>query len=220
VNEPKDAALPTEVTAPVRLALVVTLLAVNEVAVPVMFVPTSADGVPRAGVTRVGDVLRTLLPDPVLVVTPVPPEVTGRAVARVKEENEVTASITLVPSHISTITLPLGTEIPVPAVVFNVTAKPPVVAFLKKYSLLAVGTITFLATVRATEETMLIKAYRASFAVEPSPLVNVLSASTIEIDSYPATASSIRDVKSVFVRFPQLPEFSPVACRISFSDGV
>jgi hypothetical protein len=80
--------------------------------------------------------------------------------------------------------------------------------------------MTFLATVRATEETMLTKAYRASFAAEPSPLVSVLSASVIEIDSYPATAMSTRDVKSEFVSVPQLPEFSPVACRISFSDGV
>ena len=46
-------ALPTEVTAPVRFAFVVTLLAVNAVAVPVMFVPTSAVGVPSAGVTSV-----------------------------------------------------------------------------------------------------------------------------------------------------------------------
>ena len=93
VNEPSEAALPTEVTAPVKLAFVVTVVAVVAVvavaafppilspaAVPVMFVPTSAEGVPRAGVTSVGDVLRTLFPDPVLVVTPVPPEATGSAV--------------------------------------------------------------------------------------------------------------------------------------------
>ena len=47
-------ALPTDVTIPVRLALVVTLLAVKAVAVPVMLVPTNADGVPRAGVMSVG----------------------------------------------------------------------------------------------------------------------------------------------------------------------
>ena len=42
------AALPTEVASPVKLALVVTLLAVKAVAVPVMFVPVKATGVPNA----------------------------------------------------------------------------------------------------------------------------------------------------------------------------
>jgi hypothetical protein len=37
VNEPKDVALPTEVTAPVRFAFVVTFPAVSPAAVPVMF---------------------------------------------------------------------------------------------------------------------------------------------------------------------------------------
>ena len=54
MNEPSDVALPTEVTAPVRLAFVVTFPAVRPAAVPVMFVPTSAVGVPSAGVTSVG----------------------------------------------------------------------------------------------------------------------------------------------------------------------
>ena len=80
VNEPSEAALPTEVTAPVKLALVVTLPAVSPAAVPVMFVPTKADGVPSAGVTNVGELLRTTLVVPVLVVTPVPPFRTGNAV--------------------------------------------------------------------------------------------------------------------------------------------
>jgi len=73
LNDPSDVALPTLVTAPVRFALVVTLPAVKPAAVPVMFVPTKADGVPSAGVTRVGDVDKTTLPEPVEVVTPVPP---------------------------------------------------------------------------------------------------------------------------------------------------
>ena len=47
-------------------------------AVPVMFVPTKAVGVPRAGVTSVGLVLKTVLPVPVEVATPVPPLATGR----------------------------------------------------------------------------------------------------------------------------------------------
>jgi hypothetical protein len=35
-------------------------------------------GVPNAGVTKVGEVLRTTLPEPVDVVTPVPPFATGK----------------------------------------------------------------------------------------------------------------------------------------------
>jgi hypothetical protein len=69
LNEPKDVALPTEVTAPVKLALVVTLPAVRPEAVPVMFVPTKADGVPRAGVTKVGLLANTKEPVPVSSVT-------------------------------------------------------------------------------------------------------------------------------------------------------
>jgi hypothetical protein len=69
LNEPKDVALPTEVTAPVKLALVVTLPAVRPEAVPVMFVPTKADGVPKAGVTKVGLLANTKAPDPVSSVT-------------------------------------------------------------------------------------------------------------------------------------------------------
>jgi hypothetical protein len=43
-------------------------------------VATPEVGVPRSGVTSVGEVLKTTLPVPVLVVTPVPPLRTGRAV--------------------------------------------------------------------------------------------------------------------------------------------
>jgi len=82
VNEPKDVALPTEVTAPVKLAFVVTLPAVKPDAVPVIFVPTNADGVPKAGVTKVGEFDNTLLPVPVEVVTPVPPCKTVKAVVK------------------------------------------------------------------------------------------------------------------------------------------
>ena len=68
VIDPNDVALPTLVTAPVKLALVVTLPAVKPAAVPVMFVPTNALGVPRAGVTNVGDVAKAnTVPVPVVV---------------------------------------------------------------------------------------------------------------------------------------------------------
>lgn len=69
VNDPSTVALPDEVTAPVKLALVVTLPAVKPEAVPVMLVPTKADGVPKAGVTNVGEVANTKAPEPVSSVT-------------------------------------------------------------------------------------------------------------------------------------------------------
>ena len=64
VNDPSDAALPTEVTIPVKLALVVTLPAVKEAPVPVMLVPTSADGVPKFGVVKTGLVVYATTPVP------------------------------------------------------------------------------------------------------------------------------------------------------------
>ena len=60
----KVVALPTEVTSPVKLALVVTVPAVRLAAVPVILVPTNVLGVPRLGVTSVGEVANTTLPDP------------------------------------------------------------------------------------------------------------------------------------------------------------
>src|SRR3990167_3865343 len=67
VCEPNEVVLPTLVTTPLRLALVVTVPAVKFAAVPDMLVPTSADGVPSAGVTRVAEVERTTSPVPVQV---------------------------------------------------------------------------------------------------------------------------------------------------------
>ena len=64
VNDPREAAFPTDVIMPVRLALVVTVPAVKPAAVPVMFVPTSVDGVPRLGVTSVGASENTAVPVP------------------------------------------------------------------------------------------------------------------------------------------------------------
>jgi len=104
LNEPREVAFPTEVTAPVKLAFVVTLPAVRPEAVPVMFVPTNALGVPKAGVTKVGEVANTAAPLPVSsvkaaakfallgvakkVATPVPnpdtPVLIGKPVAFVK----------------------------------------------------------------------------------------------------------------------------------------
>lgn len=48
---------------------------------PVHEVKVPEEGVPRTGVTNVGEVLNTLLPEPVEVVTPVPPAKTGKVPA-------------------------------------------------------------------------------------------------------------------------------------------
>lgn len=48
-----------------------------EIGRPVQLVNVPDDGVPRTGVTKVGDVDKTTLPDPVEDVTPVPPLATG-----------------------------------------------------------------------------------------------------------------------------------------------
>ena len=58
-------ALPVDVTSPVRFAFVVTVPAVKPAAVPVMLVPTKVLGVPRFGVTKVGEVANTARPVPV-----------------------------------------------------------------------------------------------------------------------------------------------------------
>jgi len=70
---------------PVEVATPVPPLATGKVPVtpvvigkPVQLVKTPAEGVPMFGVVNAGLVERTLLPEPVLVVTPVPPLATGR----------------------------------------------------------------------------------------------------------------------------------------------
>ena len=50
---------------------------------PVALVKTAAEGVPRAGVTKVGLVARTTAPEPVEVVPPVPPLATAKVPATV-----------------------------------------------------------------------------------------------------------------------------------------
>lgn len=56
---------PIELISPVKFALVVTVPAVRPAAVPVIFVPTRADGVHNAGVMSVGLVANTADPLPV-----------------------------------------------------------------------------------------------------------------------------------------------------------
>jgi hypothetical protein len=65
VNEPSDVVLPTDVIAPVRFALVVTVPAVSPAAVPVMLVPTRVEGVPKFGETSIGELAKTRAPVPV-----------------------------------------------------------------------------------------------------------------------------------------------------------
>ena len=116
---------------------------------PVADVKTKAVGVPRAGVTNVGEVANTNEPEPVSSVTaaaklaelgvprkvatplpkdviPVPPEATGSADPRVKEVKYEAASTTFVPLLKTNVALPAGTEIPVPEVFFTVLAPVPV----------------------------------------------------------------------------------------------
>ena len=109
-------ALPTEVTAPVKLALVTAEPAIRPKAVPVMFVATMAVGVPKLGVTKVGLVANTNEPVPVSSVTaarklvdegvpknvamPVPkpatPVLIGRPVALIKSAWPTVPSVGLV----------------------------------------------------------------------------------------------------------------------------
>src|SRR6185437_1124597 len=74
-------------TSPVRFAFVVTWPAVKLAPVPVMLVPTSAEGVPSAGVMKVGDVVPAGPPVPLdappsNVATPVPSPDTPEAIGR------------------------------------------------------------------------------------------------------------------------------------------
>lgn len=114
---------------------------------PVTFVITPDAGVPKAGVTRVGLVDKTTLPEPVEVVTPVPPLATGSVpvtpvvrgspvtfvitpeagvpsagvvmvgLANVGEIRWVFCWATFVPSLHTAMTLPAGIATPVPAAV-------------------------------------------------------------------------------------------------------
>jgi hypothetical protein len=69
-----EVALPTLVTSPVRLALMVTAPAVKPAAVPVQFVRTPAEGVPRLGVTRTRELANFELLTPASFTIIAPPE--------------------------------------------------------------------------------------------------------------------------------------------------
>jgi hypothetical protein len=65
-----EVTLPVLVTTPVKFALVLTVAAFPPIfkplAVPVILGPTKVDGVPKAGLTSVGEVLMTTFPVPVI----------------------------------------------------------------------------------------------------------------------------------------------------------
>lgn len=87
MKEPPDcgfvavAAFPEQEAAVVAFVAFVAVAALppmlKPAAVPVIFVPTSVEGVPKLGVTNVGLLDNTTLPVPVEAVTPVPPLATG-----------------------------------------------------------------------------------------------------------------------------------------------
>ena len=111
---------------------------------PVRLVATPEVGVPRSGVTSVGEVLKTTLPVPVLVVTPVPPLRTGRAVpervmARVPAvvmgepemlRNVGTVAATLVTEPVPVTVAQVGDPVPP-----EVSTCPEMPAALKPYAL-------------------------------------------------------------------------------------
>jgi hypothetical protein len=88
---------------------------------PVAFVSVTLVGVPKTGVTKVGLVERTVLPDPVLVVTPVPPLATASVPARVIVPELVIGPPLVVRPVVPPATL---TEVTVPALAAGVAQLP------------------------------------------------------------------------------------------------
>jgi len=74
---------PVEVVTPVPPLATAKVPVAFATGILVQFVRVPEVGVPSTGVTKVGEVERTTLPDPVEVVTPVPPLATARVPARV-----------------------------------------------------------------------------------------------------------------------------------------
>ena len=79
---------------------------------PVALVNVAAEGVPKFGVTRTGELERTTSPVPVDVVTPVPPEVTGIATLNVGEaltnnKSAALSPIVVFPEVVSVVNAPV-----------------------------------------------------------------------------------------------------------------
>jgi len=139
---------PKVVNAPVDAVVAPTVPLMLIEAVPVKFVTTPLEGVPRAGVTKVGLVANTLLPEPVLVTeTTFLLASSARAVEAVRPDKVVVpVTVTLVneaappvlltftksePFHAQIADSPATIVTPVvgPAPT-NLTEKPPVVALI------------------------------------------------------------------------------------------
>jgi hypothetical protein len=101
---------------------VVFWLKVGQVNVPVLKLPDC--GVPKIGVTSVGEVDNTLLPEPVLVVTPVPPLATASVPAKVIVPEAVTGPPEVVKPVVPPDTL-TDVTVPVPVTVDQVGAPVP-----------------------------------------------------------------------------------------------
>ena len=108
-----DAAVVADVADVADVAVAALPPMLNPAAVPVIFVPTNVVGVPRLGATRVGLLLKTVLPEPVEDVTPVPP----LATARTPIDGKLTASTKkkLVPLLKTATALVAGIVTPAPA---------------------------------------------------------------------------------------------------------
>lgn len=78
---------------------------------PVAFVSVTDVGMPRLGVTNVGEVERTLLPLPVLVVTPVPPLATASVPATVTAPDVAVFGVNPVVPKDMVVTPPLAVEL-------------------------------------------------------------------------------------------------------------
>ena len=136
-------AFPTLVTSPVRFAFVVTLPAVSPAAVPEMFVPTSADGVPSAGVVKEGLVSYTNLPVPVAPVLVTPSKVVCPATLMIPPTHR--AFLTLAPPRVPTLAANPSAAVAssVPGINTLSEAAVPVARFrLTPAAVATVGTVT------------------------------------------------------------------------------
>jgi hypothetical protein len=157
-REPPPVAVAETVPDPVKFVAFVAFVAVAALPVQdpelpvvfwfnvgkVQFAKLPLVGVPSIGVTNVGLVDSTFAPEPVDVVTPVPPLATARVALKPAARSAAAVDIcpTFVPSQYSQRALPCGTAIPDPADVLNVMVNAPVVALITRYTLATDGQIT------------------------------------------------------------------------------
>lgn len=168
---------------------------------PVTFVSVPEVGVPRIGVTNVGLVDSTLLPEPVEVVTPVPPLRTGTTPTELIVDMMAKSK----PFQATNEAVPLATDTPSVAAPLMTEGKPPVVRFTTTYVLLCEGAVIVRIVARAPVSNK--TACRAWF-VARVVADSVTSASVLRV-VVPATASSSRDVMELLTVSPHVPDSSP-----------